>query len=616
MLAGSPSGSRKLDPDGTTVLVKQSEGLAPVSQRTDKSVYVAAYGRMIAIEATGSLMALQRQLEGQLGATGQSLSFRDTNGQSLTSDQELMQAITLGHTPIQASFTDLTYSDTAIQSMELKKDEIAQMQWVLVREQFVALHSQIGAMATQVQSLKTDLEQQQLNLLGQQEEFRNETFNMIAKESQARLEGQSMVSTRVEFLSQLIHNEQSQRELLANTLQKQMESAWDVLETEKNARCADTSSIRADLDGLKQALKNEEILRGQDMDKTLNNISDVQNAVEDVAKLLREEVQERNLKLAQVGNDIAESGQVFQKQLNSFQLNIDALNVDTKKRLDNLEERFNHHYDHFAKTLEQKGTAIQKCAERNEALPKMVDQERFERQALQGSIASNAEKVEYLVDYVSRIEKDCRAEVEREKTLREEQSRSVSAAIRLYAQEIQAIDKMLTDTIAKEKSQEAPQGVSGTLRASNTLYKAQSGPQTLPQRVNELLADVDGQGYSVKTTSTVQQVQATKQFNAQFQISRAPGIYTGNMLISSRTSSPMMTTRAVQGYPMVNIAGQRGGIQATHAPTASARVRSLTPQGTHVVRQGSGPTSKPGNVASVPVMTTVNSTPRAPTRVV
>jgi len=65
-----------------------------------QQLYVSVYGRLITVDCVDtqsmygvSLISLRRQVEGQLGSNGQSLTFRDTNGRHLASDEELLQAI-------------------------------------------------------------------------------------------------------------------------------------------------------------------------------------------------------------------------------------------------------------------------------------------------------------------------------------------------------------------------------------------------------------------------------------------------------------------------------------------------------------------------------------------
>merc|ERR550514_1693319 len=99
-------------------------------------VQVVACGRLCQIDdrSASSLALAQSCIQAQLGMQGQSLQLRDADGRLLSTDEDFLHALEDFRCPLQACL-----SDGAIHSMEMKRDEIAQMQWRLVREQFSAV---------------------------------------------------------------------------------------------------------------------------------------------------------------------------------------------------------------------------------------------------------------------------------------------------------------------------------------------------------------------------------------------------------------------------------------------------------------------------------------------
>merc|ERR1719265_3015885 len=162
--------------------------------------------------------------------------------------------------------------------MEIKRDEIAQMQWTLVHKDFSGLKSQVNVLVAQLQDMKNDMEQQKTIQANQEERLRMELQGIIAKEKADREDGLNAMTNQLNSLVQNIHKAQVAQEIETIKHQKQMESAWDILDGEKHKRAADISKVREDLEGYKDALKKEETLRSQDDEKTLNEIVNVRNS--------------------------------------------------------------------------------------------------------------------------------------------------------------------------------------------------------------------------------------------------------------------------------------------------------------------------------------------------
>merc|ERR1712118_233531 len=124
------------------------------------------------------------------------------------------------------------------------------------------------------------------------------------------------------------------------------------------------------------------------------------------------------------------------------------------------------------------GQAILQVSQFNEKCTAELEQDRAEIKSLQSSLRSASDKMESLMERIFRMENDCKSEIVRERTFREDQSKSTSSAIRIYAQEIQALDKLFTQIISKEPAEKDSPSQLGT-----------NPPKTLTERVNLALAD-------------------------------------------------------------------------------------------------------------------------------
>merc|ERR1719443_2203677 len=78
------------------------------------------------------------------------MDFFNVEGVLLVTDHDVQESVTqASKTPIYAAF-----SDSAIHDFEYRREELTQMQWKLVRDQFTHLSGQIAALGHQVHEVR------------------------------------------------------------------------------------------------------------------------------------------------------------------------------------------------------------------------------------------------------------------------------------------------------------------------------------------------------------------------------------------------------------------------------------------------------------------------------
>lgn len=201
-------------------------------------------------------------------------------------------------------------------------------------------------------------------------------------------------------------------------------------------------------------------------------------------------------------------------------MSIDGIKSDAKKRHDSLEERFLQHHEGSSKSVEQKTQAILNLSRRNENLASEMEQERSERKKLQlahqrisdlvealgkaleqnsqgflqlsqrteavgADVASerterevmqNAMRrtdnlVESLVEHLQRIEKESSTGIDRERSVRQMQSRSLSSVLRTYSRD--------GKNQAKENESISPR--SGSVKIEDTTMSPRGSAKVLRQ---------------------------------------------------------------------------------------------------------------------------------------
>lgn len=217
-------------------------------------VQVLVCGQLIQIrrdEAKASIERLQEAVQRAVGMESHSFCFWDANGRELPNDYEICDSIDRGSTPIQA-----TLVGHAVHDIELKREELAQMQWKVMRDQFSALSIQLQAVRRQSDACYEQMKQQrqehaktQQILLhefqGQIEDLTNLVKSCVGMDSLVGL------TDRVHAVSQLVSAEANARESAVRGLEFKIEKLFANQEGERASRVNDVNAVHKALDRVK-----------------------------------------------------------------------------------------------------------------------------------------------------------------------------------------------------------------------------------------------------------------------------------------------------------------------------------------------------------------------------
>merc|ERR1719326_1589288 len=140
--------------DTAMQLVKQSSQTTASLQSS--SLQVSVCGKRINVsraKARESLQSLQGMVRHAVGMEAHCFCFFDVDGRELFLDGEILDAIDQGKTPLQA-----TLSDHAVHDFEQRREELAQMQWKVMRDQLSNLTASLQGIQSQTQDLRDQFE--------------------------------------------------------------------------------------------------------------------------------------------------------------------------------------------------------------------------------------------------------------------------------------------------------------------------------------------------------------------------------------------------------------------------------------------------------------------------
>merc|ERR1719359_100138 len=123
---------------GVTTIVRQQSG---------DQLLISACGRTCSIDMqhSHSIVDLQAALQRTLQMEGQAFHICDINGALLSTDMQVQDAIAQGLTPLCA-----TLPDKSLHHLENRREELAQMQWKLVRDQMTQSNNQVTQLTRQL----------------------------------------------------------------------------------------------------------------------------------------------------------------------------------------------------------------------------------------------------------------------------------------------------------------------------------------------------------------------------------------------------------------------------------------------------------------------------------
>mmetsp|Transcript_83171 Transcript_83171/g.137545 ORF Transcript_83171/g.137545 Transcript_83171/m.137545 type:complete len:650 (-) Transcript_83171:60-2009(-) len=303
----------------------------PIS--TGAQLLINACGRTVALEmqCARTILDLQSALQTKLQMEAQTFHFFDVHGATLATDAQVHDAITQGATPLCATLTD-----ASIHFIENRREELAQMQWKLVRDQMTVVNGKMSALARQGNDTK-----------GQLEQFRQETTNLI---------------------------ERGQKETLwsIETVQKQLDNLSDTLETERGARRQDLAMHMSIIQDLRGKLDAERVAREELKDQHAFEIRSLVEKADAFQKHVTDMLRDQHMGVAKTVDGLHKQFQGNVRLLNQLRADVDQTQQETKTHFVEIEEGCSGLETRIADMSKKQSATTERFAERQERIAQLV----------------------------------------------------------------------------------------------------------------------------------------------------------------------------------------------------------------------------------------------------
>ncbi|CAE6968344.1 unnamed protein product [Symbiodinium sp. CCMP2592] len=202
-----------------------------VPSSAKSGVPISVCGRLCYVSNSSSLANVQSELQACLGMHEQEFDLSDSAGKRLVTDQELQAAVQGSLVPLQAGL-----SDASVHLIENRREELAQMQWKVLRDKLQGCNSDVLALSTQVSELQQRIQLEAKEREKVVEALRADIGNQLNQDRAAVEANMHQLSEQIHSFSSLVNAEQNKREYAHKVFDNQVQDLRNALDADRAER--------------------------------------------------------------------------------------------------------------------------------------------------------------------------------------------------------------------------------------------------------------------------------------------------------------------------------------------------------------------------------------------
>jgi len=400
-----------------------------VRQQTGDQLLVSACGRTCSVDmhCSRSIVDLQAALQRKLQMEGQTFHICDINGQLLSTDMQVADAISQGLTPLCA-----TLPDKSLHHLENRREELAQMQWKLVRDQMTQSNNQVTQLTRQINEVQFQLQANHREATNEITRFKEDYAKNAEKDRLNNKADLQPVQEAVNGAVLLINGERGKRELSVQGFEKHIHGVCDMLDGERASRRQDLAMHMSVMQELRASLDAERNSRIELEDVVMEMKRSSAKFQDEVRANLREQ-SERHSKL---------------------QSDVSVTDSETMGRFTEMEDRLAMLENSMSEITSWTTSSLDKMTERHERVSQAVETMRLGNKHYEGGIANCLERTNDLEKLVRQYDGEMRDQMSKEKQVREDQVRRTSQVFTNESlKQITEVEKRLTIRLERESAE-------------------------------------------------------------------------------------------------------------------------------------------------------------------
>eukprot|EP00927_Polykrikos_kofoidii_P038747 TRINITY_DN33173_c0_g1_i1.p1 TRINITY_DN33173_c0_g1~~TRINITY_DN33173_c0_g1_i1.p1 ORF type:complete len:663 (+),score=105.35 TRINITY_DN33173_c0_g1_i1:362-2350(+) len=447
-------------------------------------VFVNACGRTVSVNlrSAQSITELQDALQHILQMEGQTFQFFDANGTTLATDMQIRGAISQGFVPLCASLTD-----ASIHYIENRREELAQMQWKLVRDQMTGTMGKITHMSRQVEDMQQLLEMNKRDMQAALERLRGELFQAIETERDIAQTELREHSEHVNAIGQLVNGERNRREIAIQGLEKHIQGTRDAIDVERTARRQELAAYQTSLDGLRAICEEARCARTAFEDKHTFDISTLSERIDAAsrhnAKMFQDQAGDYKTAHAEMTSAIHHNSH----QLTKLRGQNDGSNTEATIRFNALEERCASIELRMGEAASRQAASLERLCERHERMSESLHGLRLEERQHENDVNVALERVKGLESTVLVSEGETRDMVLKELAVHQQMVKHTRDVISTeQKRQMDDLERKLGDRLERELSTDRERSMS-TKSLVDAGSKKNSPRKVTPLPINQVV---------------------------------------------------------------------------------------------------------------------------------
>jgi hypothetical protein len=410
---------------GTHISQYHNAAALQLAKPDRNSLVVRACGRSVMLPAGITCVGdIQGVLQVELGMRDQQFEIYDANGMQIMVDADIQTAIMDRRLPFTA-----TLQDASIHFIENRREELAQMQWKLVRDQSSQLSLKLQAVCRQVTNMETVVEAEKRERERGFERFQQE---MVAALESIREGGRGdcrQLDERLAGVGHLISAERNMREASLQRLVGDTQSVRESLTVDRNAWQQGNKETSRQFEDMRKAVA---------LERSLREAFEERHRLDMVAT--RERMDEMTTGLQHVINDYGRAFEKASSEINDVieghfrthqkgKNEIDLAQQDVVSRVAYLEERNSTLEQRHGDTQQRQQDMIERLNQRSEKCSQAVEMLRFEGGKHASLVSNFAAQLEKQDVSTNQLMAETRDALMTERRRREEETRTLKDTI-------------------------------------------------------------------------------------------------------------------------------------------------------------------------------------------
>lgn len=436
--------------NGTLVAGSGQNGTLVMSElATEGTFLVDACGRHlnVPLQSGCTLSGLQAAMQDMLQMKGQSFEFSDTTGATLRSNNDIFEAVQQGRLPILA-----TLSDASIHAIENRREELAQMQWKLVRDKMHGMESETAMLGRNITELRDHFRAHVEETAEKMRMMQADISRSIEEKFTMAQSDTGKVSENVTSLAHLLAVEKENRLSSQNHVQHQIQEVHELLGNEQQIREKQFERNLITLREGKVALEAQKDLHNRleqqthferdTMKNELQNVAKQFNALDnDQIKSFRQTMDAVAAKVLQNSNELARLATLDEKLSNQI-----SLFSEMEGRYDILDGR-------LTETSKQQTDRFDRIVERQEKLGSLMDENLSHSRVNTCDVNSTADRVRALEEIMVRNQDEMFKFIQQEGiSVRHEIHRSKQQSAQDHAKNLCELQSKIVDRLEVESA--------------------------------------------------------------------------------------------------------------------------------------------------------------------